>query len=359
MTTSRHDSHRPPESRRSKKGRGGKGKKADEGGREMPMVEKPEFSSYYGRPVVKAPPWGDEIAAYLFLGGLAGGSSLLSAGARITDKPALRRNARLVTLGAVGLGTAALIHDLGRPERFLYMLRTFKPTSPMSVGSWLLSSFSTAAGVTAAVEVDRLSKHRLPLGPGRRLLYAMETPAEAGTTLLAAPLASYTGALLADTAVPTWNAGRDELPFLFVSSASLAASGAALVSTPPAQTQPARALSAAGAIGDVVSMKVMKKRMHPAEAEPLESGTPGMMLKWAERLSVAGAIGSVCFGGRRTTAALSGLMMLGGSALTRVGILRAGINSAKDPRHTVEPQKDRLQARRAQGVVDDSITTVG
>ncbi|WP_147104938.1 NrfD/PsrC family molybdoenzyme membrane anchor subunit [Nesterenkonia populi] len=353
MTTSQHDAYRHPEPRAE-----GRKRKADEGAREVPVVEKPNFSSYYGRPVVKAPPWGDEIAGYLFLGGLAGGSSLLSAGAQLTGKPILQRNARIISLGAAGLGTAALIHDLGRPERFLYMLRTFKPTSPMSMGSWLLSSFSTAAGVTAAVEVDRLSRYRLPLGPGRRLLHGMEGPAEAGTALLAAPLASYTGALLADTAVPTWNAGRDELPFLFASSASLAASGAALVSTPTAQTQPARALSAVAGVGEVISMKVMKKRMHPAEAEPLEKGAAGTMLKWAERLTVAGAVGSVLLGGRRAPAAASGLLMLGGSALTRLGILRAGIASAEDPRHTVEPQKARLQARQADGVVDDSITTL-
>lgn len=355
MTTSRHDSHRPPETPRG----GKKGRKADDGAREIPVVEKPEFSSYYGRPVVKAPPWGDEIGAYLFLGGLAGGSALLSVGGQLTGKPTLQRNARLTALGAVGLGTAALIHDLGRPERFLYMLRTFKPTSPMSMGTWLLSSFSTAAGVTATVEIDRLTGYRLPLGPGRKLLHGLEGPAELGTSLLGAPLASYTGALLADTAVPTWNAGRDELPYLFVSSASLAASGAALVTTPTHQTQPARVLSAVGAIGELASMKIMKKRMHPAEASPLEEGTPGKMLEWAERLTIAGAAGSVLLGGRRTAAVASGLMMLAGSALTRVGILRAGIASAKDPRHTVEPQKARLQKRRAKGVVDDSITTVG
>lgn len=322
-------------------------------------MERPTFSSYYGRPIVKAPPWGDEIAAYLFLGGLAGGSSLLSAGGRLTGKPTLQRNARLTALTAAGLGTAALIHDLGRPERFLYMLRTFKPSSPMSVGSWILSSFSTAAGVTAAIEVDRLAGRRLPLGPARKLLNALETPAEGATVLLAAPLASYTGALLADTAVPTWNAGRDELPFLFASSACVAASGAALVSTPTHQTGPARVLSVTAAAGDIASMQVMKKRMHPAAADPLEEGVPGTMMKWAERLTIAGAAGSALLGGRRSAAVASGLMMLAGSALTRVGVLRAGIASTKDPRHTVEPQKDRLAARRARGVVDDSITTVG
>lgn len=355
MTTSRHDSHRPPELPRS----GSKGRRAPEGAREIPTVDKPEFSSYYGRPVVKAPPWGDEIAAYLFLGGLAGGSSLLSLGAQLTENRILQRNARVTALSAVGLGTVALVHDLGRPERFLYMLRTFKITSPMSVGSWILSAFSAGAGVTAAVELDRMSHQRLPLGPLRRLLYALEGPAEAQTALLAAPLSSYTGALLSNTAVPTWNAARDELPFVFVSSAALAASGAALVTTPVRETQPARALSVIAAVGDVVSMRMMKKRMHPVEAEPLENGLPGTMLKWAERLTVVGAAGAVLLGGHRTTAVASGLLMLGASALTRVGILRAGIASAGDPRHTIEPQKARLQARQAEGVVHDSITTVG
>ncbi|WP_300345618.1 NrfD/PsrC family molybdoenzyme membrane anchor subunit [Nesterenkonia sp.] len=355
MTTSQHDSHRPPQpTRRSRRDR-----KAPDGAREVPMVEKPEFTSYYGRPVVKAPPWGDEIAAYLFLGGVAGGSSLLSAGAQLTGKPTLQRNARLTAFGAAALGTAALVHDLGRPERFLYMLRTFKVTSPMSVGSWVLSSYSAGAGVTAAAEVDRLTGQRLPLGPLRRLLNALEAPAEAQTALLAAPLSSYTGALLSATAVPTWNAARDQLPFVFVSSAAMAASGAALVTTPVNQTQPARVLSAAAAVGELVSMKVMKKKMHPAEAEPLETGVPGTMLKWAERLTAAGAAGAVLLGGRRTTAAASGLLMLGASALTRLGVLRAGIASAQDPRHTVEPQKARLEERRARGVVDDSITTAG
>ena len=76
-----------------------------------------EFDSYYGRPVVKAPPWKAPIAAYLFLGGVAGGSGLLAFGAQCTDRPLLRRNARLMALGTVGLGTAALIEDLGRPRR--------------------------------------------------------------------------------------------------------------------------------------------------------------------------------------------------------------------------------------------------
>ena len=129
------------------------------------MVPEAEFSSYYGQPVVKPPPWGDEVAAYLFLGGVAGGSGLLGAGAQLTGRPILRRNARLGALAAVALGGVALVVDLGRPDRFYNMLRTFKLTSPMSVGSWILGAFSGGIGVAAAAEIDRMTGERLPLGP--------------------------------------------------------------------------------------------------------------------------------------------------------------------------------------------------
>ena len=113
------------------------------------MVPDAEFTSYYDRPIVKPPPWENPIGAYLFLGGLAAASGMLAAGAELTGNARLRRNSRLSALGAVGLGAVALVIDLGRPERFLYMLRTVKLSSPMSVGSWILSGFSAFAGVAA------------------------------------------------------------------------------------------------------------------------------------------------------------------------------------------------------------------
>ena len=60
-----------------------------------------------------------------------------------------------------------------------------------------------------------------------------------------------------------------------------------------------------------------------------------------------------------TGAGVSGLALLASSALTRFGVLEAGLRSAEDPRYTIEPQKARLAARRAAGVVDDAITTAG
>jgi len=321
------------------------------------MVPEAEFTSYYGRPVVKPAPWGHEIAAYLFLGGVAAGSGLLAAGAQLTGRPKLRRNARLSALAAVGLGGAALVKDLGRPERFLNMLRTVKLTSPMSVGSWILSAFSAGAGVAAAAEVDRMTGERLPLGPLRRVLRAVEGPAGLEAAAFAPPLAAYTAVLLADTATPTWNAAREELPFVFVSSASLAAAGLAMVTTPVAEAGPARTLALLGVTGDLIATQVMHRRMDPVAAEPLHHGRPGRMLRYSEALAVAGGLGTLLGGRRRAVAALSGLALMSASALTRFGVLEAGIDSAKDPRYTIEPQKRRLAARREAGITDDSITT--
>jgi formate-dependent nitrite reductase membrane component NrfD len=322
------------------------------------MVPDVEFSSYYGRPVVKPAPWGHEVGAYLFLGGIAAGSGLLGAGAQLTGRPTLRRNTRLSALAAVTLSAAALVADLGRPERFVNMLRTIKLTSPMSVGSWILTSFSAGAGVAAVAEIDRMTGEWLPLGPLRAVLRAVEGPAGLEAALMAPPLGVYTAVLLADTATPTWNAAHRDLPFVFVSSASLAASGLAMITTPVAETGPARRLAVMGAVCDLVATKLMERRMDPVAAEPLHHGAAGAMLKWSERLVAAGGLGTLLGGRHRGVAAVSGLALMAGSALTRFGVFEAGLESARDPRYTIEPQKRRLAARRAAGITDDSITTV-
>ena len=118
------------------------------------MVPEAEFASYYGRPVLKAPVWqAPDIPGYLFLGGLAGASSVLAAGAQLSGHRELARAAKVGALGAISLSAAALVHDLGRPARFVNMLRVFKVTSPMSVGSWILSGYGPVAGAAAASAV--------------------------------------------------------------------------------------------------------------------------------------------------------------------------------------------------------------
>lgn len=117
---------------------------------EQVMVPRAEFESYYGRPIIHAPSWAArDIAGYFFLGGLAGAGSVLAAGAHLTGRPRTATAMKVSSLAAVSLSAAALIHDLGKPGRFANMLRVFKPTSPMSMGSWVLSAYGPAAGAAA------------------------------------------------------------------------------------------------------------------------------------------------------------------------------------------------------------------
>lgn len=361
MTHSDFDSYRPPEPPRRgpRRRRRGGGPGRTDGSREMPMVPEAEFTTYYDRPVVKAPPWEAPIGIYLFLGGVAGGSSLLAAGAQLTGNAVLRRNSRIAAIAAAGAGSVALIADLGRPERFLNMFRTFKLSSPMSVGSWILGAFSAVAGVAAVAEVDRMTKGWLPFGPLRRLLNLVEHPAGVASAALAAPLAAYTGVLLGDTANPTWNGAKEDLSFVFVSSASLAAGGLGMITTPTTHAGPARALAVVGSAAELIASEVMERRMDPVAAEPLHHGGAGTMLRWSRWLAAIGGLGALLGGRNRAIAVASGAALLAASALTRFGVLHAGLHSVEDPHYTIEPQKRRLQERQRQGVTHDSITTAG
>ena len=358
MTTNPFDADRPPErprgGRRRDGGAGGRG----EGRRrvdESVMVPDVQFESYYGKNVVKPAPWGHEIPVYLFLGGLAGGSGLVGAGGALTGRPALRRVGRFAAFAAAAASGVTLVMDLGRPERALNMLRVAKLTSPMSVGSWILAGFSGFAGLAAAAEAGRMA---LPEDSGSaRALRVVEPVATAGSAAFALPLAAYTSVLLADTATPTWRESYRELPFVFVASANCAAAGLALVATPTAQNGPARRLAVVSAAVELGAGELMERRMHPLVAEPLRQGRPGGMLRAAKALTLGGGVGATVLGRSRLGAALSGAALLAGSVLTRFGIFGAGIHSAKDPRYTVQPQKERLAQRRARGDVSDSITT--
>src|SRR4051812_14705330 len=195
---------------------------------EQLMVPKAEFASYYGRPIVKKPVWKElDIAGYLFTGGIAAGSAVIGAGADLTGRPALRRNSRVAALAAVGISGVALVHDLGVPSRFHHMLRVAKPTSPMSVGTWILSAFSLPAGVAAAAELPAVVPP-----PLRGLVQTLSRPAGLASALVAPGVATYTAVLLADTSVPSWHEAWPELPFVFAGSALSGSAGLALVLAP-------------------------------------------------------------------------------------------------------------------------------
>ncbi|MGW7642011.1 NrfD/PsrC family molybdoenzyme membrane anchor subunit [Streptomyces decoyicus] len=300
---------------------------------EQLMVPRAEFRSYYGRPVIKAPSWAArDIAGYFFLGGLAGAGSVLAAGAQLTGRTTLAATMKVSSLAAVSLSAAALINDLGRPARFAHMLRVLKPTSPMSVGSWLLGGYGPAAGAAALCAVTG----RLPRAGAA---------ATAAAAVLGPAVATYTAVLAADTAVPAWHGAHRELPYLFAASATAAASGMALVLAPAQESAPARCAAVLAAVADSVAVRAAERRLGMV-AETYREGRAGRLLRGARVLTGGGAA-LAALGGRRHRAAAvaGGLALLAGSACTRFGVFAAGLASAEDPAYTVLPQ------RAAQGLL--------
>jgi formate-dependent nitrite reductase membrane component NrfD len=325
--------------------RGGRHRRPDDGGRETPMVPRASFTSYYGRPVLKPPVWKDDIAYYFFLGGLAAGCSLLAAGADQTGRPALRRGTRLSALGALGLGSYYLIHDLGRPERFHHMLRVAKPTSPMSMGTWVLAAYGPVMGIAAVSEVMPAWLRRTLPG---KLVDATARPAGLAAAALAPAVASYTAVLLSQTAVPAWHEAHPELPFIFTASAAASAGGLGMLVAPTAQASPARRLAMYGAVVELAASRRLESRLGLV-GEAFTTGAPARTLERASTLTAVGVLGSMLLGRRsRLAAAASGVALLAGGFYERLGLLHAGVESTKDPKYVVQPQLERKAAREAE-----------
>ena len=302
---------------------------------EQPTVPDADFKSYYGMPVLNSPVWEEpDIPGYLFLGGLAGAASAMAAAADLRGEYELSRASKVGASAAAALSLVALVHDLGRPTRFLNMLRVFKVTSPMSVGSWLLSAYAPATMVAAGSSVSRRWR---PLG-------ALATAASA---LLGPGVASYTAALITDTAVPAWHDGYREMPFVFIGSGASAAGGLGLAVAPRAQQGLPRRVAVLGSACELVAAQLMERRMGMV-AEPYKEGRAGTRMKMGEGLTAVGLAFAVLGRRNRVLSALGGGALVVGSAFTRFGIFEAGMASSNDPKYTVQPQRERLE--RGEGV---------
>jgi hypothetical protein len=288
--------------------------------------------SYYGRPVIKEPVWKLEIPTYVFFGGLAGASAGLGYMAELTGNDVLARRAWAVSLAGIAVSPPLLIADLGVPRRFLNMLRLFKVTSPMSVGSWILSGAGGAISISAANALTGLF-------PG------LSKAAKPSAALLGLPLSTYTGALIANTSVPVWREAGSSLPVLFASGAAASAGAAATMLTPPRHAAPARRLALIGAAAELATAKVMERKLGPL-GEPYHQGPSGTLARAAQVLTAVGALAIGTLGHRRRAAAVAGgAALLAGAAAERFAVFKAGIASAKDPKYTVGPQRERVDAR--------------
>jgi hypothetical protein len=303
-----------------------------------------EVRTYHGRPALKEPEWTWEVPWYLFFGGMSGAASALTAVADATGRDELAARSRLVAAGAMSVCTPLLIADLGRPSRFLNMLRVFKPTSVMSVGSWTLAAYSGAA--TASAGLAQLG--RLP---------RLRRVSDAGAGVLGLGMATYTGALLADTAVPVWHEARRTLPGLFAASGLASAGAAVTLVTPPAVAGPARRAAVIGAVAELAVDQVQRRELGE-HAEVYEQGRAGRFHRAAQ---VATAVGGalVAASGRRSriTTAVGAATILAGSICQRWAAYHAGFQSARDPVATIAPQRARLERGEGHRAAPPATTT--
>jgi len=288
--------------------------------------------SYYGQPVIAKPVWSNEIPVYFWVGGVAGACAPLALVSSLRGNGELARRAQGAALAGAVISPILLISDLGQSKRFLNMLRVFKVTSPMSVGSWILSGFGAAVTLGAAREL---------LG----ILPRLGRAGQAAGLLLGPGLSTYTATLIANTAVPAWHDARGELPLVFAASSMASAGGLTTALTPVRSARAARRMVLVGAAAELAATQLLEHRLGERVGAASRQGRPRRLLRGAKALTGLGA-GLVALRGRQRSAAVAGgLAVFAGGLLERWGIFQAGVASAADPGATVGPQRDRLAAR--------------
>jgi hypothetical protein len=302
--------------------------------------------SYHGQPVLKEPIWSWEIPNYFFTGGVAGASAGLAFCAGLRGNEVLARRAWTVSLGGVAVSPLLLISDLGRPGRFLNMLRMVKVTSPMSIGTWILSGAGGAITVAAAnAWTGRFA---------RAARFARPSAA-----LLGLPLSTYTAALITNTAVPVWHEARRMLPFMFASGAALSAGAATTALTPTPAAAPARRLALAGAVAELAASEVMERRLGEL-GEPYHEGVAGRFRRFSRAAVTGGALLLAARGrSSRTAAVISGALLSAGALSARWSVFKAGFQSAADPKYVIGPQRGGIDRGERRGAARTSAARRG
>lgn len=264
-------------------------------------------ATYYGVPMLQPPVWKWMIPAYFYVGGATGASLALGAAAQLTGdrelEPLVRR-CRIIGVIGAGASAALLVADLGRPGRFISMLRVFRATSPMSVGSWLLTGVGAASAAALLLPAPRA-----------------RAVATLAAGLLGVPLSGYTGVLLANTAVPAWQQAGRALPPTFMASA-VASAGSLFEMVPRLPPRARRAVRSFAVAGK--SLELLGERFVGATG-------PSVAL-------TAGSLALSLLGGRRGRVAAGLLGTLGALAL-RFAVMRAGRRSTEDPRVAFAQQR--------------------
>jgi formate-dependent nitrite reductase membrane component NrfD len=289
--------------------------------------------TYYDRPVLKESVWTWDIPVYYYLGGAAGAALTLGAATQLRpghDLDEFVRHCHWVGVIGSTLGAAFLIHDLGRPMRFLNMMRVFRPTSPMNLGSWVLA-WAAPTAITAGLWVRRE-------GP---LRYISESAGYASGAI-GLTLSTYTGVLVSNTAVPLYIAARHMMPVLF--GASAMASAAALldlVHEGDAGCTITHIAGTAGRIAELIAGEVLERQVSRIESvgRPLHEGVSGALWTASKLLTTASLIVSFLPARVKHRRRIAAGLATAGSLALRFAVHYAGKASARDPRATFDQQR--------------------
>jgi formate-dependent nitrite reductase membrane component NrfD len=292
----------------------------------LPSQPQERSPDYYGLPLLKEPVWIWSVPAYFYVGGVAGGSALLAA--LLHRKRGYRTLAswcrRFAFLGST-VGSGLLTYDLGKMFRFVYMLRVFRPSSPMSVGSWSLAG------------TGMLSTMSLLLGQNKAA-----RPFALGTAAGGLMLAGYTGVLMGNTANPLWQGRRRILPILFTASSVASTAGALeMLDLNKREEKVVRRFGLVGKIGEIASMVAMEREtsIHPEVARGMKEGKGGALWKSAEAFVGAGLVLNLIPGKAPWKRKLGGTLTTIGAVCLRFALLESGKQAARAPHALFESQR--------------------
>jgi formate-dependent nitrite reductase membrane component NrfD len=283
--------------------------------------------------MLNPPVWEWAIPTYYYVGGLTGAALVLGAAAQIGNKcgrEKLIQRCRWIGLTGATVSGALLIYDLGVPWRFINMLRVFRPTSVMNMGAWILS----ATGGTSSLA--------LLLGGRQNWLGTIGEICGYAAGVFGAGLATYTGVLTGNTAVPVWQASRKLLPVLFGTSA-MSSVGALFELTIESREERrlTKFFGTAGQIAELASAVVMEKQAAavPRVAHPLKKGMSGFLWRTAMVLTGAGLVLGLIPKPSRSRRLVAGVIGTLGSALMRASVEQMGVASARDARASFQQQR--------------------
>ena len=292
-------------------------------------------TTYYGREQLKAAPFNNWlVGGYIFLAGLSGGAAVISTVLDFTRGRAAGqtvRRGRLLSLLGPTVGTLGLIGDLHTPKRFYNMLRLFKLTSPMSIGSWVLVAFAKFSVLTVAADL-------LGRFPGLRWLRALGRIARVPLALSGAGVGTYTASLLSATSTPLWAAAPCATAVRFACSS--VAAGTAAMALGEKRTGIGRDLdkiALAALVLELAATVAADETYRRTGVAPAQETLPGRIDETgATVLGTVLPIGLLALslagpGRSRVLSGVAALLALAGSATMRISFLAAGDESARRP----------------------------